>query len=81
MLFKCPGVQNLRTPTIKLKQCPACGTEVELFSIDMKVDCPGCGKPVFNNLNSCVDYCQHAEQCLGAETYQRLKKSARLQED
>jgi hypothetical protein len=42
----------------------------------MKVDCPSCGQPVFNNINSCIDYCQYAEQCLGTETYQKLKKPA-----
>jgi hypothetical protein len=77
MVFKCPGSADLRTPTIKIKNCPACGGEVELFSIDMKVDCPACGQPVFNNINSCIDYCRYAEECLGAETYQRLKKPAK----
>jgi hypothetical protein len=77
MLFKCPGAADIRTPTIKIKKCPKCGGEVELFSIDMKVDCPSCGQPVFNNINSCIDYCQYAEQCLGTETYEKLKKPAK----
>jgi len=72
--FKCPGADNVRTPTIKIKKCPNCGSEVELFSIDMKVDCPGCGQPVYNNVNSCVQYCKYAEQCLGSEIYAKLKK-------
>ena len=75
MIYQCPGNLNMRTPTIKIKHCPDCGGEVELFSIDMKVDCPSCGTPVFNNINSCIDYCQYAEKCLGAETYQKLKEN------
>lgn len=73
MLYKCPGADNVRTPTIKIKKCPQCGGEVELFSIDMKIDCPSCGQTVFNNANSCIDYCRYAEECLGKEKYQELK--------
>lgn len=69
MIDKCPGAAAFRTPTIIIKKCPNCGDEVELFSSDMKVDCPGCGQPVYNNINSCIRYCKYAEQCLGKETY------------
>jgi rRNA maturation protein Nop10 len=73
MLFKCPGASSIRTPTITIKKCPKCGGEVELFSVDMKVDCPSCGQAVYNNINSCVDYCQYAEECLGSEIYMKLR--------
>ena len=72
--YKCPGSFGSGTPAIKIKICPLCGGEVELFSIDMKVDCPSCGQPVFNNINSCAEYCQYAEQCLGTDMYIKLKK-------
>ena len=82
MILHCPGNLTQGTPTIRLKKCPNCGAEVELFSTDMKVDCPQCGRAVFNNLNSCAEYCQYAEQCLGTETYQRLKQQRiKLQEE
>jgi endogenous inhibitor of DNA gyrase (YacG/DUF329 family) len=71
---KCPGSFGSGTPAIKIKKCPRCGVEVELFSIDMKVDCPSCGQPVFNNINSCAEYCQYAEQCVGTDMYNKLKK-------
>ena len=77
MLFKCPGVDSMSTPTIKIKKCPQCGGEVEMFSIDMKVDCPACGQPVFNNINSCIDHCRYAEECLGKEKYLELKNLSR----
>jgi len=77
MLFKCPGASNIRTPTINAKRCPQCGGEVELFSTDMKVDCPQCGQAVYNNVATCAAHCRFAEQCLGAELYEKLKgKSA-----
>ena len=72
--IKCPGSFGSGTPAIKIKKCPRCGDEVELFSIDMKVDCPSCGQPVFNNINSCAEYCQYAEQCLGTDMYSKFKK-------
>lgn len=72
--YKCPGSFGSGTPAIKIKKCPRCGGEVELFSIDMKVDCPSCGQPVFNNVNSCAEYCLYAEQCLGTDIYSKLKK-------
>jgi len=74
MLFKCPGSFGSGTPAITIKKCPRCGGDVELFSIDMKVDCPSCGQPVFNNINSCAEYCRYAEQCLGADMYSKFKK-------
>jgi predicted RNA-binding Zn-ribbon protein involved in translation (DUF1610 family) len=72
--YKCPGFFGSGTPVIKIKRCPGCGGEVELFSIDMKIACPSCGQPVFNNINSCAEYCRYAEQCLGTEMYGKLKK-------
>jgi hypothetical protein len=75
MIYQCPGAANIRTPSIKIKKCPNCGGEVELFSIDMKVDCPGCGRPVYNNVNSCVRYCKYAEQCLGSDAYQKARQA------
>jgi NADH pyrophosphatase NudC (nudix superfamily) len=74
MIYQCPGNALVRTPTLKIKKCPKCGTEVELASTDMKVDCPSCGQPIFNSINSCIDYCKYAEECLGTEIYQKYKK-------
>ena len=30
---KCPGAADMRTPTLKIKNCPECNGEVELFSV------------------------------------------------
>jgi hypothetical protein len=72
--YKCPGSFGSGTPVIKIKKCPQCGSEAELFSIDMKVDCPFCGQPVLNNINTCAEYCLYAEQCLGMDIYGKFKK-------
>jgi len=74
MLDKCPGAAGMRTPTIKIKNCPECGGEVELFSTDIKVKCSDCGFIVYNNIESCIQWCLYAKECVGEELYNKLKK-------
>jgi len=76
MFDKCPGASNIRTPTIELKKCPECGEEVEIFSIDMQVNCPKCGFTIYNDLESCVQWCQYAKECVGEQVYERLMAKA-----
>jgi len=70
---QCPGTFNLRTPTIKIKKCPECGNDVEVFSTDIKVKCDKCGFTVYNDLRTCVQWCKYAEKCVGKELYEKLK--------
>lgn len=72
--YSCPGTANLRTPTIEIKQCPNCGNEIEIASTDFRAQCTRCGFVIYNDLNSCLDYCQYARDCLGQELYETLKK-------
>ncbi|MCK9590731.1 MAG: hypothetical protein M0Q91_01805 [Methanoregula sp.] len=73
----CPGAANLRTPVLTIKKCPQCGEEVELFSNDLSVKCSGCGFVVYNDIESCIQWCRYAKECVGEETYDKLmnKKS------
>lgn len=72
MYDKCPGASFLRTPTLKIVNCPKCGEEVELFSTDVKVVCDNCGIHITNNMESCIQSCLAAESCLGEELYEKL---------
>lgn len=74
MLDKCPGVSNITTPTISIKNCPECGEEVEVISTDLKTECPKCGFTIYNDVMSCIEWCQYAKECVGEEMYNRLKK-------
>lgn len=74
MKFECPGTANIRTPVLEIRECPECGGEVEIFSTDMKVNCPSCGFTIFNDLASCVSYCKYARECIGEELYLKLKE-------
>lgn len=70
----CPGSSSLRKDiTLTIKICPECGADVELFSIDKKVACDKCGFVVYNNLQSCIQWCRYAEQCVGADVLARMK--------
>lgn len=70
--FKCPGSCAGSTPQLEIRICPKCGNEVELFSIDAKAECDRCGFTVFNDIQSCIQWCEHAEQCIGSELYRKL---------
>ena len=76
MLDRCPGAADMRTPTLKLKNCPECGREVELFSVDVNVKCSHCGFLIYNDIESCIQWCQYAKECIGEELYNKLKNKA-----
>jgi len=73
MFDKCPGVSTILQPTIKFKTCPECGTQVEMVSTDMKANCDKCGFTIYNDVTSCVQWCEYAKDCVGEEVYERLK--------
>ena len=69
-MIRCPG-QDLRfwkLGDIFEVQCPHCGTSVEVWKDEPSVRCPHCRKAIVNpRLDlGCAQWCQHAEQCLGA---------------
>ncbi|MEW6181557.1 MAG: hypothetical protein AB1500_00045 [Bacillota bacterium] len=78
MLDHCPGGGAIRTPTLEIKKCPRCGSEVELFSNDAGVKCDGCGLAIYNNLQSCIQWCKYARLCFGDEEYEKIKQVLRL---
>ncbi|MBM4136188.1 MAG: transposase [Nitrospira sp.] len=74
MFDKCGGAANLRTPALTIKRCPECGEEVELFSDDTEVVCKKCGFTIYNDIESCIQWCKYAKECVGEELYNKLKK-------
>ena len=79
MLDQCPGAEKLRRPSIIIKTCPECGEEIELFTTDAKMDCPGCGFTVYNDAMSCVQWCKYARECVGDEIYEEMMKRLETQ--
>ncbi len=79
MVDACPGAVNIRMPRMEIKECPKCGEEIEIFSNEASAKCSECGQVIFNDLLSCVQWCDYARECVGDETYERLM--AQLSED
>lgn len=74
ILRGCPGSSQLKVPTITEKVCLVCGNVIELFSIDVSVPCDKCGFVAYNDLQSCIQWCSKAEECIGTEMYNKLVK-------
>ncbi|HUV75482.1 MAG TPA: hypothetical protein VMW00_02390 [Dehalococcoidales bacterium] len=70
---RCPG-QDGRNLRVELYKCPNCGSEVEIFSDELKVKCHQCGEYIYKDkIPSCIDWCNSARQCLGEERRKALK--------
>jgi len=60
----CPGAKSAVRPEIVFVRCNSCSGEVEMFTDEIRTDCPHCGAVVFREKNlSCFDWCQYAEKC------------------
>lgn len=73
LMNRCPG-SLAGTPTLKVKKCPECGRDVEVFSNDVSVKCD-CGFSVYNDVESCIQYCKYAKACVSEEMYKKLKRT------
>lgn len=72
MTYRCPGTENIRTPTLTTKTCPVCGGEIDLFSIDMQAACEKCGFVAYNDTKTCLKWCKYARECVGDVLYERF---------
>jgi anaerobic ribonucleoside-triphosphate reductase len=51
-------------PTPSFLKCPQCGSDVEIWSDEEKVQCPTCGIIVSRGkVQSCLDWCEYADKC------------------
>ncbi|MCL4459338.1 MAG: phosphohydrolase [Chloroflexi bacterium] len=72
----CPGARLFKDVRPEDIACPHCGYLVEIWSDEIKARCPNChGLVLRERQASCIDWCRSAKECLGEETYQRLKGS------
>lgn len=77
----CPGASRFKTPTITEKTCPVCGSTIELFSTDVSIACDKCGFIAYNDFQSCIQWCEHAEKCIGTEMYNKLVRNKDKREE
>ncbi len=72
----CPGARAFREVRPEYLKCPGCGHEVEIWSDELVARCLQCGRVVLRERGaSCIDWCSHAAECIGAQKYQRLRGS------
>jgi len=70
----CPGSQEIRQPSPEEVLCRSCGRPVEIWTDETETDCPHCGQVVTRSIGpTCIDWCPHARECVGAEKFERLK--------
>lgn len=72
MLSNCPGAQKFRQPEPEIIKCPGCGEEVEIWTDEIKANCPKCKKSIMREGGlSCLDWCKYAKECVGDKAYAR----------
>ena len=75
MQLKCPG-QDSRNLRAAMYTCPNCGTDVEMFSDELRIRCHICGTFVYKEYTpSCIDWCPSAKECVGPERWKILHNS------
>ena len=69
MLSGCPGAAALKgAEELKIKTCPECGSEIEIFSKDTHAQCK-CGFIAYNDSQNCILWCAYARECVSDEIY------------
>ncbi|KIR01707.1 hypothetical protein P261_00521 [Lachnospiraceae bacterium TWA4] len=72
MFNECQGKPKVE---ILEKTCPKCGEPIEIVSTDADATCDNCGQVIYNDLLSCVQWCDEAKECVGEEVYNKLMKA------
>ncbi len=81
MISNCPGSAAIKgTPTLKLKQCPQCGADIEMFSSDVTTPCT-CGFTAYNDTQTCIQWCQYARECVGDDIYNQFHAARKQAEE
>lgn len=66
MIFTCPGSQKFKQPYPEVFKCSGCGSEVEVWTDEIKGVCSGCGSFVSpGERQSCLKWCKNAWECAG----------------
>lgn len=74
-MSSCPGSKMFKNPIPEPINCSGCGEELEIWTDEFYVRCKKCGAITYRprRMPSCVDWCKHAESCVGPDLYRRLK--------
>lgn len=70
----CPGATTIFRPKLEIVSCPFCGADMERWTDEIKGICENCGKEVIFEIDSCVQWCEYADKCLG-DRYEEVMKT------
>ena len=73
----CPGSKKFKEPQPENVKCPSCGTEVEVWTDEIKFLCPSCKNTTIRQQEgaSCLDWCKYAKECVGGATYNKYMQN------
>jgi HD superfamily phosphohydrolase YqeK len=72
----CPGARAIRQPKPEMFDCPKCGSEVEIWTDELKGVCLNCKTVVMRYQDqSCLEWCKLAKNCVGEKAYTNFMKN------
>ena len=76
MYSRCPGSEG-RSLNVEVFKCPGCGSDVEIFSDEMRFRCKKCGTMVVRKevAPACQDWCEAAGRMIFANKTTEAGKS------
>ena len=81
MIFKCPGSKYFREPHPQFLKCSNCGSEIEIWTDEIKTTCSFCGKEMMRGeLPGCLNWCKYAKECAEQEIYNKYLKNKKKNE-
>jgi predicted RNA-binding Zn-ribbon protein involved in translation (DUF1610 family) len=76
MTFKCPGAFRIRQAEPETIKCFSCGVEVEIWTDEIKTQCPKCKTTVLREQQqSCIEWCKYAKECVGVKAYNKYMQN------
>lgn len=82
IISKCPGSLGFRQPQPEIIKCLVCGSEVEIWTDEVKINCPKCKVEIMRKGSStCLDWCRYAKQCVGEELYKKYLKNKKISKE
>jgi LSD1 subclass zinc finger protein len=73
LMSTCPGSKIFKNPMPEPIECSECREELEIWTDELSVRCKKCGAVTYKaRMPSCIDWCKHAEECVGPELMKKL---------
>lgn len=82
MILGCPGAKLFKQPEPQILKCQFCEGEVEIWTDEVRAVCPDCGNSITRKqLQSCLDWCKFAKECVGENLYNKYLSNKTISGD